>query len=263
MQKIPLPLIVALIFLAAAGLACNLVSGLGEGGRLQATARALGTEIEPGGLLGTAQAMATKALQGGVVKTIQALVTEQGPSVAATAKAIATERGPELAETARALATQKGPELLDTAQALVTEQAPVLETMQSAFTQEGPALAETAKALATEVGPEIQATAQALQTQMASGQVPPDIPLAAGEKQHLYLSPEVISYGTSLSLKEVMEFYEQSMPLQGWEKDLNGTVVSDIAAVLLYKKGARQAIITLSINPITNSTLVLITLQGS
>jgi hypothetical protein len=91
-------------------------------------------------------------------------------------------------------------------------------------------------------------------------EIPADIPVVDGEIQDLISSKKVVSYSTSMSFDEVVGFYQDQMPINGWaEKD--GSVVTADAALLYYKKVDREATVTLSQGSGGNETIVMIIIQ--
>lgn len=184
---------------------------------------------------GTAQAIATQAEQ--IITQAQGIATEISESeVLATARAIATEQGPALVGTAEALATRAAEEgYLQTAEAFITSQPK-----------------------------EVLGTLQAITTQVIhpSG-VPDDIPMIASESMtNLFTSDSLVSYYANLDLPTMVAFYKATMPVMGWEAASSGNMESDAAAVLRYTKRDRSATITLTANPLTDQTIVLIAINA-
>jgi predicted small secreted protein len=253
MKRDQLQIVGLIVFILAATLACNTVTGIGDrigdtrgtveaavtsvgkGVDILATARAFGTEVGGSGLIETAQALATEVGDSGLVQTAQAFATEQGPALLQTVESVATEQGPAIAETARAFATQEVPGMV--------------ETVQAAATQAGPGLMETAQALATQAASSL-------------GEAPADIPLIEGERSQFYGIENLVFYITPATYTDALAFYKEQMPDNGWEKTDQGTLEGDNAAVLMFKKGSRSASVALSINPVDDHTVVLITILG-
>ena len=222
--------------LVAATLSCSLFSNVGKRvGGLKETAQSISTSVEKGREFAiTGQAVITQAEGNPLIQTAKAIITERGPSVKATAQNFATEQGPSLQKTIQAFATQQGPGLEQTIQAFATNQ--------------GPGLAQTAEAIAT-------------QAASSSGEVPSDIPVVSGEKTNFFKSESLITYFTPLDLKSVKEFYSKEMPANGWSLADTGSVTATDTAVLYFEKPDRKASLTLSMNPLDNQTIVLITIQ--
>ncbi|HLA96943.1 MAG TPA: hypothetical protein VJL34_00700 [Anaerolineales bacterium] len=186
-----------------------------------------------------------------------------------TAQSVATEvqQGRDFLATSRAIATVVGGSgLIQTAQALATEvgDTGLLETAQAYATEQGPALLATAQALATQQGPGLRETAQALATRAALtlGDKPDDIPVVEGERQNYIASSQLVSYFTPLEFQQVVDFYRAQMPVNGWSPIEQGAVLTENTATLNYVKGERLVSITLTVNPLDNHTIVVITLQG-
>lgn len=223
--------------LATISLACSLLTQVYEKpGQIKSTAESLATSVKGGqGLLETSQALATQVLGSDAAKTAQALVTKEGPGLIATVQAFTTEEGPSLLATAQAFATQSGPGLLSTVQSFATEEAP--------------GLIETAQAAATRLaGP--------------ANQKPADIPVVDGDKENLFLTEAVVSYQTSLDLNQVRAFYEQQMPANGWSFQEKESVMNETTAVMIYDKTNRRATLTLTRDPASAKTIVVISIQS-
>lgn len=186
-------------------------------------------------------------------ETVQAVATgvSQGRDLLATMGAIGTQVGGEgWMETAQALATQAGESgLLETAVAFATEQ--------------GPSALATAQAFATEQGPSAMATAQAYATQVAGslGNLPPDIPILDGEKDAFVKSLELVSYITPIEYSQAVEFYKQQMPANGWVQASSGWIETAQTTILRFEKPDKLSTVTITHNPVDNTTVVLITIQ--
>jgi len=183
-----------------------------------------------------------------ILLTLACGLSEAGGDVmemGATAQAVFNAGG-ALLNTAQALATQQGP-WIATAQVMVTQKGPsVIATAQSFATQQAPLIA-TAYALATAQGPLFLQTAQAIATQAAVGEAPLDIPVVAMETtQNYFASRDVVSYATSLSYTSVLEFYQQTLPANGWEAERDDWRQDQNVSILKYVKPDRVAWITIS-----------------
>lgn len=165
--------------------------------------------------------------------TITDLV-ERGRSAQSTVEAFATE-GNALAATAEALATDLDAGNLEaTAQALATKLA-------------GSGLSATAEALASEQAVELPTLPPlATDDSFGPGEAPADIPLMDGERELFFGSEDVISYFIQADYAAVLEFYKQGMPDDGWRFVSDQSVESDGAAVLVYEKTDRSALVTIS-----------------
>ncbi|MGB9639994.1 MAG: hypothetical protein ACPL4H_03730 [Anaerolineales bacterium] len=173
----------------------------------------------------------------------------------------------EYLATAKALVTQvQSGNIVETAQALATKASanPIVPTIEAAITEQGPALQATLQFFATSEGPVLQSTAQALLTQIPNSlnSSPQDIPSFEGEQENLVATTDTISFITSTSLKEVVNFYKTKMPELGWTFVIKESTETEIASVLTYTKDNRIATITISLNPTNHKTIVLIYIQN-
>lgn len=187
----------------------------------------------------------------------------------ATGEYIVTQvnKGVEAVETAQGFATQVGESgFLATLQAAATEvgETGIFETAQAIATQQGPSLLATAQAIATQEGPGMIATVQALSTDLSEsiGEAPEDIPIIPGEKGNLYESKATVSYTTSMPFQLAVGFYKNEMPLRGWTPVQEGSFEAEHTAVLHFVKPPRGATVTLTANPLTDDTIVLVTIQS-
>ncbi len=214
--------VLMLALLLFIGLGCNLFSGISERyNETKATAEHVATQVQEGREM---------------VATVQGLATEVGESgLLATVQAVATDVDESgLYETAQAFATEQGPVLLGTARAIAT--------------QEGPGMIATIQALATDFSESL-------------GEAPADIPIVGGEIDNLIESSETVSYITPLPFDLVLGFYKNEMPLLGWAPVETGTFEAEHTAVLHFDKPDRRTSITLTTNPLTDQTIVLVTIQ--
>jgi len=180
---------------------------------------------------------------GGVATDMQ-----EGRDLLGTARAITTDVGGSgLIQTAQALATSAGESgLLSTAEAFATQQGPELQaTLQTFATEQGPGLVETAKAMATQAAPML-------------GETPADIPLMSGTKENFVGTQQLVSYSIAAKLNDVVDFYNNEMVKNGWEKANQDTVSSTNLVVQTYQKPGRTASITIGSLPLTDRTTVLI-----
>jgi hypothetical protein len=224
----------ALIVLMAASLSCNAINRVGDA---RETVQAVATSVSQGrDLLATLGAVGTQVGGAGWLETAQALATLAGES--------------GLLETAVAFATEQGPSALATAQAFATEQ--------------GPAAIATAQAFATQQGPSAMATAQAYATQVAGslGNLPPDVPIVDGEKDAFVKSLELVSYITPIEYAQVVDFYKQQMPANGWVQASSGWIETAQTTILRVEKPDRLATVTITRNPVDGRSVVLITIQA-
>jgi hypothetical protein len=181
----------------------------------------------------------------------------------ATLEAAATQakEGITILGTGQAILTEVGDSaLLETAQALLTEgfDSGLIGTAIAAATQEGPSMVETAKALATQTGPRLQETAQA-----SMGEPPEDIPIIPGTKDDHLTSEFMVSYSVEMPFSEVVDYYKREMPNNGWIIVDQTSIESEYVAVLNYKKGDRNATVTINLNPVNNQTDVIILIANN
>ena len=188
----------------------------------------------------------------GVRATVGAVATDvqTGRDILGTAKAIVTDVGGSgLLQTAQALATGVGDSgFLSTAQAFATEQGPELQaTLQAFATEQGPGLLETAQAMGTAAAPLL-------------GPAPADIPILQGELENLISTPWLVTYGTAIDSKLVVDFYNNEMVANGWTKT-NEEALGDAITLLTFEKPGRLASVTVTGNSMTGKTMVVIAIQ--
>lgn len=155
-----------------------------------------------------------------------------------------------------------------TAQAVATEimDEGLQETLQAAVTEalNEEDLQATVEALAT-VAPteldDLQATADAFQDGFQMGEAPPDIPVLPIEKENFFGTKDLVSYFVDLAFADVLDFYKKEMPNNGWTEKEMGSFVSQETAVLQFEKPDRDAIVTISVDPSSGKTIVLISIQ--
>jgi hypothetical protein len=188
----------------------------------------------------------------GAKATVGAVATDvqTGRDVLGTARAIVTDVGGSgLLETAQALATGVGDSgFLSTAQAFATEQGPeLMATLQAFATDQGPGLMETAQAMGTAAAPLL-------------GEAPEDIPIVQGELENLVSTRLLVTYGTALDSKLVVDFYNNEMAANGWTK-INEEALGDAITLLTFEKPGRLASVTVTSNLGTSKTMVVIAIQ--
>jgi len=184
---------------------------------------------------GTVGSIATQAQQ--VITQVQGIATQIDESDAlATGRALATEHGPAVISTGQALATQVADEgYLKTAEALVT--------------QGSSELIPTIQAFATE--------------SLFPGPPPEDIPIfPGGDVTDLFTNQSVVSYYVDASLPDVVDFYKTTMPIFEWLEVSDDDEVMEGGALLKFFKPDRIATVTLTSNPVTDQTIVLITIRS-
>ena len=184
---------------------------------------------------GTAGAIATQAQ--GIITQAQGIATQIGDS--------------KVIETAQAIATQQGPAYIATGQALATRAA-----------DEG--YLQTAEALITQGSSELLPTFQAVATQyLFRGPPPDDIPIISdGELTNLLTNQSTISYYVTVDLPQVVDFYQTTMPEHDWVDVTDSNLIKTDAAVLKFFKPEQVATITLTANPISQQTVVLIFIRS-
>lgn len=107
---------------------------------------------------------------------------------------------------------------------------------------------------------DIQATADAFQESFTSGEAPPDIP-RVDEREDLFASQDIVSYSTTLSLDEVLAFYQEQMPINDWQPVPDSSVIMAESVILAFEKPNRSAFVTLNLDPQSGKTLVSIVIQ--
>jgi hypothetical protein len=179
-------------------------------------------------------------------------IATQADQIITQAKGIATQIGEGQAiETARALATQQGPQILASGQAFATQAA------------EGGYL-QTVEALITQGSSELIPTFQAVATQYLFPAAPPeDIPIIPiGEVTNLFTNQSTVSYFVRLDLPLVVEFYQNTMPEQGWTDVSDQNEIIESSVLLKFFKPDRVATVSLTANPIDKQTIVLINIRN-
>ena len=78
------------------------------------------------------------------------------------------------------------------------------------------------------------------------------------EPVDLFTTSSTVSYTTSLSLQEALEFYKQEMIAHGWTYISNGSLETANLAVLWYETSDQDASVTLNASSPGGETLVLI-----
>jgi len=129
----------------------------------------------------------------------------------------------------------------------------------------GDEIMQTGEALVTEVNlDEVEETLQAVATDVdipeLSGEKPEDIPVMGGEIGDLVSSAEMVSYFTTESFDDVVDFYKREMPLNGWT--LTKEDISSGIAELTFEKGTRKATVVITEIPFIDQTTVVITIEG-
>jgi len=178
-------------------------------------------------------------------------IGKQASSIEETAQALKTDMG--------GIVTAGG-SLLNTAKALYTQHPGVLETVQ-AFTTQGAPLISTIQAVATD-NPGLELTAKAfVEQEIPTGEPPADIPIVNPEQVENYFgSSQYIFYTSPMEYAQLLEFYKTEMPNNGWQYLESVSHEYANAAQLNYYKDNRIATINLSMNPLNNTTVVVISI---
>ncbi|MFZ0532080.1 MAG: hypothetical protein WAM09_02790 [Anaerolineales bacterium] len=151
-----------------------------------------------------------------------------------------------------------GSSLIKTAQAIATEHPGILETVKAIATQGAPVIS-TIQAVAT-YNPGLVQTAQAVINQeIPTGEPPTDIPIINRDQvQNYFGSSQYIFYTSPTQYAHVIEFYKTEMPNDGWQYLQDNSHEYANASQLNYFKDTRTATINLSLNPLNNTTVVVI-----
>ncbi len=176
-------------------------------------------------------------------------VQQQAKKAVQTASTLRTEvggvvnAGSSLIKTAQAIATEH-PGVLEKAKAIATQGAPLISTIQAVATY-NPGLVQTARAV---IGQELP-----------SGEPPIDIPIINRDQVNNYFgSSQYIFYTSPTPYSQMLEFYKTEMPNNGWQLLQNDSHEYANAAQLNYFKDTRTATVNLSLNPLNNTTVVVI-----
>ena len=112
----------------------------------------------------------------------------------------------------------------------------------------------------TDLG-DLQATAESFQEDFTSGEVPSDVPIVEGETKDFFSSDTFVSYTTTMDFEDVLAFYKEELPNNGWEADEMGAFEIEGTALLSYSKDDQIILVTISTEASDGVTTVLITLQ--
>jgi hypothetical protein len=171
-------------------------------------------------------------------QTANTLQTEVGGVISA---------GSSIIDTAEALGTQH-PGILGTAKAIATQGAPLLSTIQAVSTN-NPGLIQTVQAI--------------VQQEIPTGEPPSDIPVIDRDQlQDYFGSSQYIFYTSPNQYADVLQFYKTEMPNNGWQLNQNASHDYSNAAQLVYEKDNRTATVNLSLNPLNNTTVVVINISA-
>jgi hypothetical protein len=172
------------------------------------------------------------------------------------------------AQTASSVKTQvsglvnAGSSLINTAQALATEHPSILETVQTIATQGVPVIS-TIQAVATN-NPGLVQTAQAIiAEELPTGEPPADVPILAQDQVYNYFgSSQYIFYTSPTQYPQMLAFYQSQMPISGWVLDQTESQEYANATKLVYTKDIRTATINLSLNPLNNTSVIVISISN-
>jgi len=154
----------------------------------------------------------------------------------------------------------KGRGAIETAQSYATQGAALIATGQVFATEQAP-LIETAKAFATQGGPEMLETIQSAATELAFGEAPSDIPIIdQSQIENLVASNLLVTFTANMPYDEVVNYYKQNMPLNGWQEVPGGRVETDLSSWLPYEKTDRKA--TILITPSGDQSFIVITIEN-
>jgi len=179
-----------------------------------------------------------------------------------TAGAIATQAQGIITQ-AEGIATQiVDSKAFETLQAIATQQGPAYQALATKAADEG--YLQTAEALITQGSSELLPTFQAVATQyLFRGPPPDDIPIISdGELTNLLTNQSTISYYVTVDLPQVVDFYQTTMPEHDWVDVTDSNLIKTDAAVLKFFKPEQVATITLTANPISQQTVVLIFIRS-
>jgi len=195
--------------------------------------------------------LACNAISGGAASGFQATANAAFTQAAAGA-ATAGVQGSSLEATANALASQavgSG----DSAQA--TADAASTEAIATANAVTG------GDASATPAGDQPTAEATTAGGGATADGGPTDIPLVNADNTVLLASAQLVSYQTTADIATTIKFYKDAMPTNGWTADANLTVETPTATVLAFTKDTRSAQVSITGDPTSSKTIVVITVS--
>jgi hypothetical protein len=176
-------------------------------------------------------------------------IAQQGQRVEQTVQSVSTEvggiitSGGSFIKTAEALGTQV-PGVLETVKAVGTQSVPLISTIQAVGTY-NPGLVQTAQAFINQGIP--------------TGEPPSDIPIKNRDQAGNYFgSSQYIFYTSPVTYDQVLDFYKTEMPKNSWQYNQSDSHEYANAAQLNYSKDNRIATVDLSINPLNNTSVVVI-----
>ncbi len=93
-----------------------------------------------------------------------------------------------------------------------------------------------------------------------SPDAPLDIPIVPGILYNYFSTTNFVSYGTQLTFKDVVAFYESQMIELFWLKNIPSSYQSANNATLIYEKPDRIARVAIQANPVADMTIVIISI---
>lgn len=150
--------------------------------------------------------------------------------------------------------------LLITAQAISTriaENAGLVQTSQALETQAAHRPTPTSTHTPT---PDLQAIPDNQATSPVTN-LPADVPIPPGDQRDLFVSRNLVSFLMQTDINQLILFFENQLPIHGWAKVMAGSSITRTSALLYYTKDGRNLSISLRLNPLSNLTGVVITLQ--
>ncbi len=101
----------------------------------------------------------------------------------------------------------------------------------------------------TALPPDIQTavpegTIAAIATSVLGGEAPPDIPVIEGANI-VVASSQAVSYDTTTSFDDVVKYYKDQMPANGWA-EAEGSITFGDNSVTNYTKDSRKAVVTIT-----------------
>ena len=126
--------------------------------------------------------------------------------------------------------------------------------------------------VATEVGDlatqiEDSGALETMQAEMTAlpdllGEKPEDIPVMEGETMGVVGTAQFVTYVIKAPFQDVVDFYENQMPVNGWTKVEIESEIGGEYARLVYEKGGRKAVVNVAVIPFMDQTSVAIEIQG-
>ncbi|HTX78952.1 MAG TPA: hypothetical protein VMC62_04755 [Longilinea sp.] len=114
----------------------------------------------------------------------------------------------------------------------------------SAINQIPQGIDSTAQAIITQAQGEINLTLQAITPGANRAEAPTDIPVLP-DATGFYGSQTHILYTTKTAFNDVVSYYQQQMPDQGW-KETPGEAIAEHTAWLIYNKDNRTATVVIT-----------------